>query len=137
MQRLIDFLSHHTAASLAGTTTTVGGLAGLVGAVPEGIHPYVWLVVTLLGPVITAALVDARRRLSARRRARLLAAAAELRRCAEEHEAASQRLLADADAANDAEGKRLHERARLARVEAAADEGEAAAIDAEMTRGSR
>jgi hypothetical protein len=134
MIRVFDVIADNMPAIGASGTQVALGVAGATGQIPEGIHPIVWVLLTLVGPPITAIAWRAYRVRDARKMARLRAHAEELRRCALEHEALARGLLLDADSANDAEALKLHGRARQQRIEAAADDGEAAQIEAEMQR---
>jgi hypothetical protein len=128
------FTSHMPAFGATATVQAAGAIAGATGTIPDGIPPLLWLALTLVGPTLTAFAFAELKARSSRRRARLTAQAAELRRCAEEHEAAAAKLLGDADSANDKEALALRASARAERIEAAGDEAEALSIENEMNK---
>lgn len=136
MLRLADIINHHSAAALAGGVSASLGVAGALGHIPEGISPIVWMVITLIGPSITAGLYGYGRVRAAGWRARKQARAAERRRIAEETERQAAERLGNGTTADDEEGRKLLEKAARERELAAADEAEAEAIskEAEATR---
>ena len=131
---ITNLVSDNMPAVAGATTSSSLLLAGAAGAVPDGVHPLVFLVSSIVVPIVTAFVVSRLRVRDARQRARKIASAAELRLCAERHETEARARLEDADKANDADAPALMAKARQERIEAAADEAEAEQILRESER---
>ncbi len=134
LEKIFDFIAGNAPAVAAGGTSSGLMIAGAAGQAPEGIHPIVYLVGSVVAPMLTALVYSQLRVMRARRKARKDASGAEHERLAAEYERVGLGKVNDTNPANDEEGRKLLAKAREERMEAAADRAEAEQIQREQER---
>lgn len=131
MQKLLGLLTDNMPATAAAGASASGAVAGLAGAIPEGIPQWAWALMTLIGPIVSALFYKELRVLNAKRVAKKRALANEAKRLATLDEQRAQALLSDKNPDNDDDAERLRASARAHRRSAVIADAEADAIERE------
>jgi len=122
----------------AGGVGIAGGLtlavAGATGQIPEGVPPWLWVILMAASTMCTPLIYSEIRVRRASRSAKKRAEAAERKRRAEADEAVARVHLADGDPENDEAARKLLRDASAARVEAAGLEAEAEQLEREANK---
>lgn len=134
MQKLLGILVDNMPATVAGTASASAGVAGLAGAIPDGIPQWAWALLTLLGPIVSALFYKELRVLNAKRVAKKRALADEEKRLATVDEQRARALLEDKNPDNDGDADKLRASARKHRQAAVIADAEADAIERESVK---